>query len=80
MIFLDQTILPVALPTIQRELRITDVGLQWVMNIYFLASAALVIAGGKLSDLIGHRRGYCLACLFLHSDQFLEAFLLLGLG
>lgn len=58
MIFLDGTILPVTLPTIQRELGISQVGLQWIINVFFLAEASFVILGGKLGDIYGIRRMY----------------------
>jgi EmrB/QacA subfamily drug resistance transporter len=56
MIFLDFTILPVALPTIQKELDISDVNLQWIVNVYFLTNASFVIFGGKLGDIFGSRK------------------------
>lgn len=59
MIFLDQTILPVALPTIQKELGSDDLYLQWSVNSYLLMIAMFVLVGGKLSDRIGHKQ----ACL-----------------
>lgn len=51
MILLDQTIVSVALPTIQRDLDMTQTELQWVVNAYLLAIAALVAVGGRLSDM-----------------------------
>lgn len=56
MIFLDITVLPVALPTIERTLGISQIGLQWVLNAYTLALTIFVLAGGKLADKFGHRR------------------------
>jgi EmrB/QacA subfamily drug resistance transporter len=58
LIFLEQTILPVALPTIQRELGAGDVALQWSVNAYLLTIAMFVLIGGKLSDRLGHRKAY----------------------
>lgn len=55
-VFLDQTVLPVALPTIQAKLGGSNVNIQWTVNIYFLVISALVLAAGKLSDRIGHRK------------------------
>lgn len=63
MIFIDATILPVALPTIQRELGISDLGLQWIINSYLLALTALVLAGGRIGDIFGHRRVFCTGLL-----------------
>jgi EmrB/QacA subfamily drug resistance transporter len=56
MMSIDQTIVSIAAPTIQRHLSLTSTGLQWVINGYLLALAALFALGGKLSDVVGHRR------------------------
>src|SRR6516165_8758512 len=56
MMSIDQTIVSIAAPTIQRELSLTATGLQWVINSYLLALAAFFALGGKLSDVLGHRR------------------------
>jgi EmrB/QacA subfamily drug resistance transporter len=59
MIFVDITVLPVVLPTLQRELSISDLGLQWVINAYTLVLAVLVLAGGKLGDRWGLKKAFC---------------------
>jgi EmrB/QacA subfamily drug resistance transporter len=51
MILLDQTIVSVALPSIQRDLDLTQTEVQWVVNAYLLAIAALVAVGGRLSTM-----------------------------
>jgi EmrB/QacA subfamily drug resistance transporter len=56
MMSIDQTIVAIAAPTIQRHLGLTSTGLQWVINGYLLALAALFALGGKVSDVLGHRR------------------------
>jgi EmrB/QacA subfamily drug resistance transporter len=56
MMFVDQTIVAIASPAIQRGLALTSTGSQWVINGYLLALAALIALGGKLSDVLGHRR------------------------
>jgi EmrB/QacA subfamily drug resistance transporter len=56
MMSIDQTIVSIAAPTIQRELSLSSTGLQWVINGYLLALAALFALGGKVSDVLGHRR------------------------
>lgn len=58
--FMDQTILPVALPTIQQEFNASDIELQWCVNAYLLAIAVFVLVSGKISDQIGHRKMLCL--------------------
>ncbi|MCB1082994.1 MAG: MFS transporter [Simkania sp.] len=59
LIFLNATLFPVALPTIQKELGVSLSGLQWIINAYLLATAVFVIAGGRLADLFGARKIFC---------------------
>ncbi len=56
MTFIDQTIVSIAVPQIQRELHLSSTGIQWAVNAYLLALAALFALGGKLADTFGHRR------------------------
>ena len=55
MIMLDNTIVNVALPSIQRDLGIGISELEWVVNGYALTFAVLMLTGGKLADLLGRR-------------------------
>jgi EmrB/QacA subfamily drug resistance transporter len=56
MMFIDQTIVAIAVPAIDRDLALSATGAQWIINGYLLALAALFALGGKLSDVLGHRR------------------------
>ena len=56
MIFLDTTIVNVALPSIQRELDVDPGNLIWVVNAYVLALASLIMVGGTLGDRYGRKR------------------------
>ncbi len=56
MTFIDQTIVAIAIPRIQKELSLTPTGSQWVINGYLLALSALFAFGGKLGDVLGRRR------------------------
>jgi EmrB/QacA subfamily drug resistance transporter len=56
MTFIDQTIVSIAVPNIQRELALSSTGVQWMVNGYLLSLAALFALGGRLSDIFGHRR------------------------
>src|SRR5919202_3631790 len=55
MIMLDNTIVNVALPSIQRDLHIGISELEWVFNGYALTFGVLMLSGGKLADLLGRR-------------------------
>jgi EmrB/QacA subfamily drug resistance transporter len=63
MILIDQTVVSVALPTMQRDLDLTQTGLQWVVNAYLLAIAVFVALGGRIGDLIGNERTFRLGGL-----------------
>jgi EmrB/QacA subfamily drug resistance transporter len=56
MTFIDQTIVAIAVPTLQDDLHMTATGVQWIINGYLLALAALFAFGGRLADIAGHRR------------------------
>ncbi len=58
MLLIDVTIVNVALPDIARDLETTFTQLQWVVDVYALALAALVLGAGSLADLYGRRRLY----------------------
>ena len=53
---LDVLIVSVALPAMQRELRLTPSGLEWVVSSYALVLAALIPSGGALGDHFGRKR------------------------
>jgi EmrB/QacA subfamily drug resistance transporter len=55
MIMLDNTVVNVALPSIQRELGASLSELEWIVTGYALSFAALMLTGGKLADLFGRR-------------------------
>ena len=46
MMFIDQTIVSIAAPNIQRELGLTSTGIQWAINSYLLSLAAFFAFGG----------------------------------
>ena len=56
MMFIDQTIVAIAIPDIGKDLSLSGTGAQWIINGYLLALASLFALGGKLSDVLGHRR------------------------
>ena len=53
---LDFSIVNVALSAIQRDLGFTAASLQWVVTGYALAYGSLLLLGGRVGDLLGHRR------------------------
>ncbi|MSO41027.1 MAG: DHA2 family efflux MFS transporter permease subunit [Solirubrobacterales bacterium] len=58
MIMLDNTVVNVALPSIQRDLGASLSGLEWTINGFTLSFAVLLATGGRLGDIFGRRRGF----------------------
>jgi EmrB/QacA subfamily drug resistance transporter len=56
MTYLDNNIVNVAIPAIQRSLHLSTAGLEWVVSGYILVFASLLLAGGRLADVFGRRR------------------------
>ncbi len=56
MIILDQTIVNVALPAIQRDLGFSQSSLAWVVNAYLIPFGGLLLLAGRLGDLLGRKR------------------------
>ncbi|MER7460288.1 MFS transporter [Micromonospora sp. NPDC126480] len=75
MVFLDTTVVNVALPHLGAELDATVAGLQWTVNGYLLMLAAFVLLGGALGDRFGRRRVFLLGVVW-----FTVASLLCGLA
>ena len=81
MIVLDTTIVNVALPSIKDDLGFSKTSLAWVVNAYLLTFGGLLLLGGRLGDLYGHRRLFLsgitlftlasLACGLANSQGFL---------
>ncbi len=56
MIMLDNTVVNVALPSIQRDLGASTSALEWTVSGYTLSFAVLLVTGGRLGDIFGRRR------------------------
>jgi EmrB/QacA subfamily drug resistance transporter len=84
MVMLDNTVVNVALPSIQRDLGASISGLEWTVNAYTLSFAVLLVTGGRLGDLFGRRRMFLFGVVvFASSSAFIglsqsEAWLIAG--
>src|SRR5215207_594481 len=90
-ISLDNTILNVALPTIERDLEASSGALQWIVDSYTLVFAGLLLTMGSLGDRFGRRRalviglavfgaGSLLSALAPSADALIASRGLMGLG
>jgi EmrB/QacA subfamily drug resistance transporter len=58
MTYLDNNVVNVALPSIQRDLHLSISGLEWIVSAYILVFAGLLLAGGRLADVVGRRTAF----------------------
>ena len=66
MTFIDQTIVSIAVPDLQKDLGLSATGVQWVVNGYLLSLSALFAFGGRIADIAGHRSMVLLGIAHLH--------------
>ncbi|MEO8335595.1 MAG: DHA2 family efflux MFS transporter permease subunit [bacterium] len=62
-VFLEGSVVSVALPSIARDLNLGIAGLQWVLNAYLLTLSALMLLGGDLGDRLGRSRVFTAGAL-----------------
>src|SRR5262249_38779288 len=72
-VVLDTTVLNVAIPTIMREFHTTLPSLEWVITGYALTFATLLIIGGRLGDVYGHRRVFVIGAALFGAGSFLAS-------
>lgn len=58
MVMLDNTVVNVALPSIQSDLGTSISGLEWIVNGYTLSFAVLLAVGGRIGDIFGRRKAF----------------------
>ncbi|HWS35656.1 MAG TPA: MFS transporter [Actinoplanes sp.] len=58
MTYLDNNVVNVALPSIQRDLGLSIAGLEWITSAYILVFAGLLLAGGRIADVLGTRLAF----------------------
>jgi EmrB/QacA subfamily drug resistance transporter len=56
MSYLDNNVVNVALPTIERSLHVSVSGLEWIVSSYLLVLGGLLLVGGRVADVYGRRR------------------------
>jgi EmrB/QacA subfamily drug resistance transporter len=71
MIMLDNTVVNVALPSIQRGLHATTSSLEWTVNAYTLTFAVTLVTAGRLGDIFGRRRMFLFGVAVFGTSSFL---------
>jgi EmrB/QacA subfamily drug resistance transporter len=72
MVVLDATIVNVALPSIQRDLGMSEADLQWIVNAYALMFGGFLLLGGRAGDLVGRKRVFLLGVVVFTSASLLN--------
>ncbi|MFF5249762.1 MFS transporter [Streptosporangium sp. NPDC000095] len=70
MTYLDNNVVNVALPTIQRDLGLSISGLEWIVSGYILVFAGLMLVGGRLADVFGRRRVFLIGLVVFTVASF----------
>jgi EmrB/QacA subfamily drug resistance transporter len=65
LVILDTSIIGVALPTIQQQFGFSQADLQWIFNAYVIVFGALLLLGGRLSDILGRRKVFIIGFAIL---------------
>jgi EmrB/QacA subfamily drug resistance transporter len=72
MVILDATIVNVALPSIQKDLGLSEANLQWIVNAYTLVFGGFLLLGGRAGDLLGRKRLFLIGLVIFTSASLLN--------
>ena len=72
MVVLDATIVNVALPSIQKDLDLSEGSLQWIVNAYTLVFGGFLLLGGRAGDLLGRKRLFLIGLVIFTAASFLD--------
>ena len=72
MVVLDATIVNVALPSIQKDLGLSEANLQWIINAYTLVFGGFLLLGGRAGDLLGRKRLFLIGLVIFTTASLLN--------
>jgi EmrB/QacA subfamily drug resistance transporter len=72
MVVLDATIVNVALPSIQKDLHLSEGNLQWIVNAYTLVFGGFLLLGGRAGDLLGRKRVFLVGLVIFTGASLLD--------
>src|SRR3954469_2076880 len=72
MVVLDATVVNVALPSIQKDLGLSEGNLQWIVNAYTLVFGGFLLLGGRAGDLLGRKRLFLFGLVVFTGASFLD--------
>ena len=74
MVVLDATVVNVALPSIQKDLHMSEGDLQWIVNAYTLVFGGFLLLGGRAGDLIGRKRVFLAGVVVFTAASLVDGF------
>src|SRR3954466_8447154 len=72
MVVLDATIVNVALPSIQKDIGLSEANLQWIVNAYTLVFGGFLLLGGRAGDLLGRKRIFLIGLVIFTAASLLN--------
>jgi EmrB/QacA subfamily drug resistance transporter len=72
MVVLDATVVNVALPSIQKDLGLSEANLQWIINAYTLVFGGFLLLGGRAGDLLGRKRLFLFGLVVFTAASLLD--------
>ena len=72
MVILDATIVNVALPSIQTDLKVAEADLQWIVNAYTLIFGGFLLLGGRAGDILGRKRLFLVGVVIFTTASLLN--------
>jgi EmrB/QacA subfamily drug resistance transporter len=72
MVVLDATIVNVALPSIQKDIGLSEGNLQWIVNAYTLVFGGFLLLGGRAGDLLGRKRVFLVGLVIFTAASLLN--------
>jgi MFS family permease len=70
---LDSSVMNVSIATVAKDVGTTVTGIQTAITLYTLVMAALMITGGKLGQILGHKRAFAIGCVIYGCGSFVTA-------
>jgi MFS family permease len=70
---LDSSVMNVSIATVANDVDTTVTGIQTAITLYTLVMAALMITGGKIGQIIGHKRAFAIGCVIYGCGSFITA-------
>jgi MFS family permease len=73
LMILDSSVMNVSIATVAKDVGTTVTGIQTAITFYTLVMAALMITGGKLGQILGHKRAFAIGCAIYGCGSFITA-------